>query len=146
MKVIERLYELQELELGGAKDSPEAKQRIELIRKETPEPIMGHYDRLIARGKRAVAIVRSGVCTGCRIRLPSGSYAALIRDDDIAMCENCGRYLMLPPEEQPGLAQSASQQVQNVSVPVTAKPKAAGQTARRKKRTSKRTIPVKAAS
>ncbi|MCX8109261.1 MAG: C4-type zinc ribbon domain-containing protein [Verrucomicrobiae bacterium] len=100
MKIIERLYELQELELGSSAGTAEVKRRIETIRKQTPEPVMGHYDRLVARGKKAVAIVSHGVCTGCRMRLPSGAYAALLRDDDICMCDNCGRYLLLDPEEQ----------------------------------------------
>ncbi|HOK76804.1 MAG TPA: C4-type zinc ribbon domain-containing protein [Verrucomicrobiota bacterium] len=146
MKVIQRLYELQELELGGAKDSPEAKLRIESIRKETPEPIMGHYDRLLARGKRAVAMVRHGVCTGCRIKLPSGSYAALIRDDDISMCENCGRYLLLSPEEQPEPIQLPAQQVQPPPPPVEQKPKPKRRTAKQKKQVPKEPASVRSES
>lgn len=146
MKVIERLYELQELELGGAKDSPEARQKIESIRKETPEPIMGHYDRLLARGKRAVAMVRHGVCTGCRIKLPSGSYAALLRDDDISMCENCGRYLMLSPEEQPEPVQLPAQQVPSPPPTVEPKPKPTRRTAKRKKQAAREVAPVKSGS
>lgn len=101
MKVIERLFELQELELGPNAGSAEAKRTSELIRKETPETILGHYDRLMARGKKAIAIVRRDVCTGCQMKLPSGPAAALKRDSDIAMCENCSRYLLLAPEELP---------------------------------------------
>ena len=101
MKVIERLYELQELEFSSDAGSAAAKSAIEVIRKETPETVLGHYDRLVVRGKKAVVFVRHGVCTGCRMKLPSGSYAALMRDSDVAMCENCGRYLLLAPEDYP---------------------------------------------
>jgi predicted nucleic acid-binding Zn-ribbon protein len=97
MKVIERLQELQELEMGPNAETPEAKRLIEQIRKETPEMILGHYDRLRARGKKGVATVVRGVCTGCRMRLATGSHATLIRNDDVSMCDSCGRYLLLAP-------------------------------------------------
>jgi len=97
MKVIERLQELQALEMGPSAESPETKRLIEQIRKETPEMVLGHYDRLRARGKKGVATVVNGVCTGCRMRLATGNHAALIRDEDIAMCDSCGRYLLMAP-------------------------------------------------
>ncbi|MGD0536384.1 MAG: hypothetical protein ABSC03_01935 [Verrucomicrobiota bacterium] len=101
MKIIERLLELQELELGPKADSPAARPLVEALRKEIPEPILGHYDRLRSRGKKGVALVRHGVCTGCQMRLASGVHAALLRDEDIAMCDTCARYLLLVPEPSP---------------------------------------------
>lgn len=103
MKVIERLFELQELELGPAAGSAEANKAAEALKKEIPEPILGHYRRLMDRGKKGVALVRHGVCSGCMMRLATGAFAALRRDDDIAMCDSCARYLMMAPGEiQPG--------------------------------------------
>ena len=101
MKIIERLLELQELEMGPKAESPEARQSAEAIRKEIPEPVLGHYDRLKARGKKGVALVRHGVCSGCQMKLASGVYAALLRDEDIAMCDTCARYLLPAPEPPP---------------------------------------------
>lgn len=100
MKVIQRLLELQELEKGPKAAAPEARRSAETIRKEIPEQILAHYDRLIAHGKKAVVLVRraTGVCTGCQMKLASGNYAALLRDDDIGMCDTCGRYLVMEPE------------------------------------------------
>ncbi len=95
--------------MGSQSASPEARQLISMIRKEVPEPILGHYDRLLARGKKGVAQVRKGVCSGCQMRLASGSYATLLRDDDIAMCDTCGRYMLLVPES-PVAATSAPSQ------------------------------------
>jgi hypothetical protein len=99
MKIIQQLLELQGVELGSRAGSPVARREGELLRREIPEPILGHYDRLVSRGKKAVAVVRRGVCSGCQMRLPSGIYANLLRDDDICVCDNCARYLMLAPEE-----------------------------------------------
>ena len=102
MKEIELLNELQTLELLARK-SADQKARIAALREEIPDPLLGHYDRLMTRGKKGVALVRrvtgGGLCTGCRMRLPSGPYATLLRDEDVAMCENCARYLLLEPEE-----------------------------------------------
>jgi len=99
MKVIERLFDLQGLEMGPKAESPETRRLAEAIRKELPEQILAHYDRLRARDKKGVALVRHGVCTGCQMKLASGVYAHLLRDEDIAMCDSCARYLLLAPDE-----------------------------------------------
>ena len=57
---------------------------------------MGHYDRLVSRGKKGVAIVRNQVCTGCHMRLPIGTINTLMQGQDIQLCDTCGRYLYLP--------------------------------------------------
>lgn len=98
MKAIEQLFELQKLQLGPENDTAQIRARIEAIRSEVPGPILAHYDRLLQRGKKGVALVRHGVCTGCQMRLATGVHAALIRDEDIAMCDTCARYLLLAPE------------------------------------------------
>jgi len=69
------------------------------IRASVPPTILGHYDRLVARGKRGVAIVRNQVCTGCHMRLPIGTINTLMQGTDIQLCDTCGRYLWL--EETP---------------------------------------------
>jgi hypothetical protein len=102
MKIIEQLFVLQDLEMGPKAGTPTARREGEAIRSEVPETILGHYDRLVQRGKKAVATVRRDVCTGCQMRLASGLYAKLLRDDDICVCDNCARYLRLAPEDLPG--------------------------------------------
>lgn len=69
------------------------------LRAQIPEPILGHYTRLVARDKKGVAIVRNQVCTGCHMRLPMGVIMTLMRGEDIQLCDNCGRYLCLPAAE-----------------------------------------------
>jgi predicted nucleic acid-binding Zn-ribbon protein len=107
MKIIEQLLQLQEMELGPRAASPAVRREIGVLRQEVPATILGHYDRLVSRGKKAVAVVRRGVCTGCQMRLPSGIHAKLLRDDDICVCDNCARYLLLAAEEEIPAAQPA---------------------------------------
>lgn len=103
MKVIEQLLKLQEIEFGPLSDAPENLQLASVLRAEVPAPVLAHYDRLKARGKKGVAVVHHGVCGGCRMRIASGPHAALIRDEDVATCDYCARYLILapPPPELP---------------------------------------------
>ena len=61
-----------------------------------PVQILGHYDRLVVRGKKGVAVVRNQVCTGCHMRLPIGTINTLMQGQDIQLCDTCGRYLYLP--------------------------------------------------
>ncbi|HWW01264.1 MAG TPA: C4-type zinc ribbon domain-containing protein [Candidatus Acidoferrum sp.] len=61
-----------------------------------PAQILGHYDRLVVRGKKGVAVVRNQVCTGCHMRLPIGTINTLMQGQDIQLCDTCGRYLYLP--------------------------------------------------
>jgi predicted nucleic acid-binding Zn-ribbon protein len=93
--IIANLLALQEIQFGSQKlPQPE----IDALRKSVPEPILAHYDRLAARGKKGVAIVRNGVCTGCHMRLATGAMGTLMRREDIQLCGTCGRYLYLPEE------------------------------------------------
>jgi hypothetical protein len=66
------------------------------LRVKIPAQILGHYDRLVAQGKKGVTAVRGEVCASCHIRVPIGAITTLKRGEDIQLCENCGRYLYLP--------------------------------------------------
>ena len=80
-------------------------QNVEALRQElrarVPQQILGHYDRLVSRGKKGVAIVRNQVCTGCHMRLPIGTVNTLMQGQDIQLCDSCGRYHVLAEPEQP---------------------------------------------
>ena len=100
MKVLlQNLIQLQSLEFGGGENENRAASLAEL-RARIPSQILGHYDRLVARGKKGLAAVRGQVCSGCHIHLPLGVVMALRHGQDILRCENCGRYLYLPPTEK----------------------------------------------
>lgn len=97
MKVLmEAMLQIQELQLVGEKD-PDSNPQLIKLRKEVPPPILAHFDRMLARGKKAVAVVRNRHCTSCRMSVPVGTIATLMRDEDIQVCGSCGRYLYLEP-------------------------------------------------
>jgi Zn-ribbon protein, possibly nucleic acid-binding len=98
-----KLLKLQELEFDRTPSAAEEKE-MEELRAGVPEPVLGHYDRLIARGKKGVAVVRNQVCSGCQMRLPIGTVNTLMRNEDIQLCDSCGRYLYLP--ENPPAAET----------------------------------------
>lgn len=97
--IVENLFTLQQLLLQPAAASAEREAKIKQLRETVPPPVLAHFDRMIAQGNTGVALVRNGVCRGCYIRLPSGIAASLIQPKDIFLCDNCGRYLLLPLDE-----------------------------------------------
>ena len=98
-KLLENLLKLQELEFSDQSDST-AEAAIAKLRQKIPTPILKHYDRLSDQGKKGVAIVSHQVCTGCHMRIPIGAIVTLMYATDIQVCEHCGRYLYLPPDER----------------------------------------------
>ena len=96
--LLQNLLNLQALEFGDVVPTNLDAQTAEL-RAQIPAPILGHYDRLRARDKKGLAAIRNQVCTGCHMRQPLAKIAVLKRDEDIQLCDTCGRYLYLPPEE-----------------------------------------------
>jgi len=102
-RIIHSLLTLQELQLPARKLSPQDEGRVQALRGQIPTPVLGHFDRLVARGKRGVAVARNGVCSECHLRITSGTLASLAYTDEIHLCDNCGRYLYLPDNEPLGL-------------------------------------------
>jgi predicted nucleic acid-binding Zn-ribbon protein len=93
--ILQNLLKLQALEFGETTEKNTEAQVADL-RTKVPPPILGHYDRLRARGKKGVAIVRNQSCTGCHMHVPIGMITVLMRGEDVQLCESCGRYLYLP--------------------------------------------------
>ena len=93
--IIKTLLQLQSLEFSG-KAKPDQEKQIAGLRAKIPPPILGHYDRLVAHGKKGVALVHNQVCTACHINVPRGVVLTLMHNTDVQLCESCGRYLYLP--------------------------------------------------
>ncbi len=92
--VMHALLELQQLDFGSDLDSPAVKSAVEKLRAKIPPQIMGHYDRLRARGKKGLALVRDNkVCSECHMQVPIGTVITIMKGEDIQLCGNCGRYL-----------------------------------------------------
>jgi hypothetical protein len=115
------LLKLQGIDFHETSQPNTEKLRAEL-RSSIPQPILAHYDRLVVRGKKGVAIVRNQVCTGCHMRLPIGTINTLLQRQDVQLCDSCGRYLHIPEEAQ-------AQAVESTAKP---EPKPAPKTRKRK--------------
>jgi predicted nucleic acid-binding Zn-ribbon protein len=100
LKIMEHMLALQNFQLNAHLQSPAVLAEVEQRRAAVPPPILAHFDRLLARGKKAVAVIRDGVCTECHLRVTTGKLANLSANNDIWLCDNCGRYLYLPEAEQ----------------------------------------------
>jgi predicted nucleic acid-binding Zn-ribbon protein len=96
--LMEKMFELQTLEFEET-IQPTTEKRIASLRAQIPVPILAHYDRLCARGKKGVALLRHQTCTGCHMRVPLGVILELNRHEDVRCCDNCGRYLYLREDE-----------------------------------------------
>ena len=91
---LQSLVRLQAIEFEEIKDR-NAPASIAELRNKIPLPILGHYDRLVAHGKKGAALVRDQVCTGCHMRLPVAVIMSLRHGRDFQLCDSCGRYLYL---------------------------------------------------
>jgi predicted nucleic acid-binding Zn-ribbon protein len=99
-EIMESLIALQDIKLKRSRQSAAAGEEIAKFRSDIPEGVLGHFDRLLARGKKGVAIARNGVCCECHLKISSGTWANLPHRSDIHLCDSCGRYLYLPPETE----------------------------------------------
>jgi predicted CXXCH cytochrome family protein len=90
--------------------------------------ILGHHDRMRARGRKSIAPVRNGVCAGCHMVVATGILATLRRQDDIQLCANCGRYLYIeetppaPPAEEPAVEEAPAKKARKKRVSKKAAP------------------------
>jgi predicted nucleic acid-binding Zn-ribbon protein len=98
---MQNLFELQSLEFEETVQ-PDNEQRIKRLRAQIPAPVLGHYDRLCASGKKGVARLNHQICGGCHVSVPLGTVLDLKHGEDVRFCDNCGRYLFL--EEEPVVA------------------------------------------
>jgi predicted nucleic acid-binding Zn-ribbon protein len=106
-ELLQNLVKLQSLQLSENR-GPNLKEVLAELRAKIPAQILGHYDRLAARGKKGVAAVHGQVCTGCHMQVPLGVVMTLRHEEDIQLCENCGRYLYLPPAPPTAVAEPAA--------------------------------------
>ena len=105
--LLQYLLKLQALKFGEGTEKNIGVSEVEL-RAKVPVQILAHFDRLIARGKKGVAIVRNQVCTSCHMSVPIGVIVTLRQGQDIQLCETCGRYLYLPPDVETAVAEPAA--------------------------------------
>jgi hypothetical protein len=119
-ELLNNLLKLQVIQFQEA-PGKSAMAEVEALRVLVPAQVLAHYDRLVARGKKGVALVKNQVCTGCHMRLPIGTINTLMQGTDIRLCEMCGRFLLLVPQtpEVPAVAAVAvpAKKVKGVKTP-----------------------------
>jgi hypothetical protein len=98
-RIIEKFAELQLLVLPQPPTEGPNAARVRQLRFEVPISLLAHFDRKVACGRKAVAVVRNGVCGDCHMRLPLGLAAMLTVSDEVQRCEHCGSFLLVAPEE-----------------------------------------------
>jgi hypothetical protein len=91
---LQNLLRLQTIEFEELPGKHAKAQSAEL-RGQIPTAILERYDRLRLRDRKAIAVVLNSACTACHMRQPIGKMAALMRGQDIQVCDSCGRYLLL---------------------------------------------------
>jgi predicted nucleic acid-binding Zn-ribbon protein len=97
---IEAMLQAQKILIGYAEDASQYQAALQKLRATVPAPLLAHFLRFIGQGQCGVAIVRNGICTECHLRVALAMTSALARSEDVHVCENCGCYLVLAPEEE----------------------------------------------
>jgi hypothetical protein len=98
-EIMARLLALQTIQFNAQPQTPAVRAEIEKLRSNIPAPVLGHYDRLVARRKKGVALVRNGVCGSCHLRIIESKLIGLSAATDVHLCDNCGCYLYRPEGE-----------------------------------------------
>ena len=72
------------------------------LREDIDDALIRQYESIGSRsGGQAVAVVRRGSCTGCKVTVPSMFAPKLQAGNELVRCESCRRILFLPPGEIP---------------------------------------------
>lgn len=90
--MIREIEDVQELgfETRGREKLQEA--RDELTGK-IQKPLLHNYEKLRGRYRRAVVPVKGEVCLGCFMRIPTALFTRGRSDQEVLLCEGCGRIL-----------------------------------------------------
>ncbi len=102
--VVSNLFELQKIEILS---STESSHKGDHLREQIPAEMINVYERFRVRGRKAVALVRNGVCGECHLRIPMGTLVDLMHGE-LQRCGNCGRYLYLPEDAPLTVSTSSS--------------------------------------
>jgi predicted nucleic acid-binding Zn-ribbon protein len=104
---MEQLLALQSLQFDERSRTSRADAEMEKLRDKVPTAILAHYERLVLRGRKGVAMVRAGVCSECHLHITRGKLANLSATaNEVHLCDNCGRYLYLPEAEPVGFTET----------------------------------------
>lgn len=97
--IVVDLWTLQGLLFRHGKPVADRDSKVESLRQQVPDSVLGVFNRWVLRGKRPVASVTNGACNECHLRLTVATLGALAFGQGLQVCSNCGRYLYLPENE-----------------------------------------------
>jgi uncharacterized protein len=88
----------------------EYRSRREKISTQIPKHLFSTYDRMsrLRRGQ-ALAEVRNGICSACRMRVRPKIFSDVRKGDQLVTCESCGRILFYRSEESKSAEAALSQ-------------------------------------
>jgi predicted nucleic acid-binding Zn-ribbon protein len=104
--VLETLLELEKRSLNPRRSAAGQEAELNALRAQVPAAALKQFDRLVSRGKKAVAVAAHGVCSGCHLQVTRATLVELTHHDSLPKCGNCGRFLILPDAELAGAAPS----------------------------------------
>jgi uncharacterized protein len=70
-------------------------QKIEEMESSLTPQVRNRYNRLAGSRGRAIVPVIGGTCYGCFVSIPTALASRADRNEDLAHCDNCGRFLYL---------------------------------------------------
>jgi predicted nucleic acid-binding Zn-ribbon protein len=100
-KSLETRWEAQQLELRQDSRKLEeklatvARRREQLATRAAPRPLHLYEDLRRRKGGVAVAPIKAGACSSCRVSLPGALKSRALDPDSIVQCPNCERILVL---------------------------------------------------
>ena len=59
-----------------------------------PAPLLQRYERVSARRRPAVVVIRKEVCAGCQVDIPAQAFIEILRGEEIVACGTCTRILV----------------------------------------------------
>ena len=66
---------------------------IEVLRKEIRPGLLRRFERVAAKYRRPLALLRNGTCYGCFTRFPTSQSEPRAGPDGLPSCPNCGRLM-----------------------------------------------------
>ncbi len=94
-ELTERQSELQSVSKVHEKDELQLNHEREKIARQIPGDTLLMYDRIrVAKDGKAVVPIKRGACGGCYKTVPPQLNLLLRKNDEIHICENCGRILI----------------------------------------------------
>jgi predicted nucleic acid-binding Zn-ribbon protein len=143
-KFIERAAERSRI-LEKSQEGPEAEIRklqmqIEKLEKQReaeieglPSMLLKHYDRLrSSRSGIGLTILRDGVCTVCRMQMPTAVISRMSKGERVPVCPACGRMVarieivdLLPKDDMDGAADGGTEQSEKKTAAETKRKKVA---------------------